>query len=80
MSDKLEIFAWVGEDEFGSGEIGLKQGVVPAGIVPLVAINVSKITTDNVIEQMQHIVNVYKKERRLVRFVEAETRVVLRPE
>ena len=24
------LYAWVGEDEMGSGQIGLKQGVVPA--------------------------------------------------
>lgn len=31
-------FAWVGEDELGSGEVGLKRGYVPAGLIPLVAI------------------------------------------
>lgn len=24
--ERLELFAWVGEDEEGSGEVGLKQG------------------------------------------------------
>jgi hypothetical protein len=35
---EVELFAWVGEDERGSGTVGLKQGIVPAGLVPLVAI------------------------------------------
>jgi hypothetical protein len=39
---EIELFAWLGEDELsplGLGEIGLKQGLVPAGIIPLVAID-----------------------------------------
>ena len=39
MSEPLTIYAWVGEDEYGSGRVGLKQGVVPAGIIPLVAMD-----------------------------------------
>lgn len=33
----MTIYAWVGEDEHGSGRIGLKQGLCPAGYIPLVA-------------------------------------------
>jgi hypothetical protein len=33
------LYAWIGEDEFGSGEIGLKRGLVPAGIIPLVTMD-----------------------------------------
>jgi hypothetical protein len=40
---KVELFAWLGEDEFGSGEIGLKQGIVPAGCIPLVAVKLAKM-------------------------------------
>jgi hypothetical protein len=39
----LELYAWVGEDEFGSGAVGLKQGVVPAGTIPMVAIEREKL-------------------------------------
>lgn len=35
----LTIYAWVGEDELGSGKVGIKQGRVPAGIIPLVAMD-----------------------------------------
>ena len=41
MSDErietMVLYAWVGEDELGSGEMGIKQAIVPAGNVPLVA-------------------------------------------
>lgn len=40
----IELFAWLGEDELGSGEIGIKQGLVPAGYIPLVAIKLDKIS------------------------------------
>lgn len=80
MSEPLEIYAWIGEDEFGSGKVGLKRGLVPAGDVPLVAIDPSKITTDDLLKQMQAIVNRYGKARRLVKFVEVETRVELKPQ
>lgn len=37
--EDVTLLAWVGEDELGSGEIGLKQGFVPAGLIPLVAVS-----------------------------------------
>jgi hypothetical protein len=40
---KTQLFAWLGEDEFGSGEIGLKQAQVPAGLIPIVAIHREKL-------------------------------------
>lgn len=33
----LVIVAWVGMDELGSGKVGLKQELVPAGMIPLAA-------------------------------------------
>lgn len=35
----IELYAWIGEDEFGSGKIGLKQGIVPAGHIPIVVMD-----------------------------------------
>jgi hypothetical protein len=35
----LGMYAWVGEDELGSGRIGLKQAMVPAGMIPLAAMD-----------------------------------------
>jgi len=39
MSEPLSIYAWVGEDEFGSGKVGIKQGLTPAGMIPLAAMS-----------------------------------------
>jgi len=41
--EDVELFAWLGLDEFGSGKIGLKQGVVPAGLIPIVSIEQEKV-------------------------------------
>jgi hypothetical protein len=43
LMGRLELFAWVGEDELGSGEIGLKQAHAPAGLIPMVAIRRDKV-------------------------------------
>jgi hypothetical protein len=52
MTDKLppelahvELFAYLGEDEFGSREIGIKQATVPAGLIPMVAVRRDKMET-----------------------------------
>jgi hypothetical protein len=39
----VELFAMIGEDEFGNGDVGLKQAVAPAGIIPMVAIRRDKV-------------------------------------
>jgi hypothetical protein len=39
----LELYAWVGRDEYGSGVFGLKQALVPAGMIPMVAIDQGKL-------------------------------------
>jgi hypothetical protein len=39
----IELYGWLGEDELGSGEVGLKQGLVPAGYIPLVAVSLMKM-------------------------------------
>ncbi len=41
MSERLKevkLYAWVGEDELGSGTIGLKRGFTQVGLIPLVAV------------------------------------------
>lgn len=38
-----ELYAWMGEDELGSGEFGIKQALVPAGMIPLVATQRKKL-------------------------------------
>lgn len=50
---EMKLYARVGEDELGSGVVGLKQGIVPAGCIPLVACEKSKVAEDYIVQQMQ---------------------------
>lgn len=80
--DRLEdlvLYAWVGEDEFGSGEIGLKQALVPAGRVPLVSVALDKLDRREIRHQLQSIVDTFGKPMRLVRFKFAGTISTLKP-
>jgi hypothetical protein len=71
----LELYAWVGEDELGSGKIGLKQAIVPAGTIPLVAIDRNKIDQQYIRDQLHE----YEKTMYLVRFKFAEIVLVMEP-
>ena len=53
--ERLVLYAYAGEDELasGSGAIGLKQGIVPAGCVPLVSVNREKLERDALRRQLQ---------------------------
>jgi len=75
----LELFAWVGEDELGSGEIGLKQAVVPAGRVALVATRQDKMMGSQIPQQLQQQATNHGKTIRLCRFVFVEELVTLEP-
>lgn len=75
----IELFAWLGEDELGSGVIGLKQAHVPAGFIPLVATSREKVMGSMIPVQMQLQSNVYNKVIRLCRFVFAEELIALQP-
>jgi hypothetical protein len=68
------LYAWVGEDEFGSGRIGLKQGLVPAGYIPLVTMDYDrhKIEPAPLRAAMEAQARTYGKKIRLVKFVFAE--------
>lgn len=68
--EDLTIVAWVGEDELGSGKIGLKQGHVPAGFIPLVAMDydLEKIGRPEVVIQLEAQAATWGKKIRLVRF------------
>lgn len=56
MAEKLKdikLYAWLGEDEMTpNGEIGLKQARVPAGYIPMVAIDESKMDRGPIIMQL----------------------------
>ncbi len=68
----LSVVGWVGEDELGSGVIGLKQGVVPAGCVPMIAMEYDLHKMQRVAPQMEAQAAAYGKRIRLVRFTFAE--------
>ena len=68
MTGDPDIYAWVGEDELGSGEIGIKQAYCPAGLIPLVSTNLEKISSASIKEQLQFQADKYGKEIRLVRY------------
>lgn len=65
----VELFAWIGEDELGSGEIGLKQAYCPAGYIPLVAVSRAKMEQSYLVDQMNAQAARYGKKIRLARFV-----------
>ncbi len=69
----IELYAWMGEDEFGSGKIGIKQGLVPAGFIPLVGIDREKML--KLYPQMNEQARQYGKKISLYRFVFANTEV-----
>lgn len=71
-SEPIVLYAWVGEDEHGSGRVGLKQGVVPAGTIPLVAMSYHLDRMAKLKPQMEAQAAAYGKKIRLVKFVAAE--------
>lgn len=64
------ILAWVGEDEMGGGEIGIKRGRVPAGDIPLAAMDydLHKMTRPELLLQLEAQAATWGKKIRLVRF------------
>lgn len=68
--DKLVLYAWMGEDEFGSGEIGLKQALCPAGYIPMVSTSYDKIVKYQ--NQFEEQARKYGKRISLVRFIATE--------
>ena len=66
--NKVELYAWLGEDELGSGEIGLKQGLVPAGYIPLVATTRGKIDRSEIERALAHQSQQFRKSIYLCQF------------
>ena len=72
-AEEMVLYAWVGaqDDPFaktGKGEFGLKQGVVPAGTIPIVACKEEKVNTQDIVDQMKKWVGLTGIPRQLVRF------------
>ena len=76
----VELFAWLGEDELGSGEVGIKQAKCPAGYIPLVSVNGKKMDQDYMIQQLQLQANLYGKTIRLCKYKFVEEVVTILPE
>ena len=74
-----EVYAYMGKDELGSGEIGLKQGLTPAGMIPLVSMHRAKLEHPNLLDQMRHQVDLSSQAIMLVRFLAVEVVRVIRP-
>jgi hypothetical protein len=68
----MVIYAWVGEDELGSGRVGIKQGVVPAGIIPLAAMEFDLFKLERLKVQMECQAAASGMKIRLVKFVATE--------
>lgn len=64
----MKLYAWIGEDEFGSGEVGIKQGIVPAGCIPLVSIDRSQVDQPYIRGQLQAQATAWGKTIRLAEF------------
>lgn len=73
----MKLYAWVGEDEFGSGVVGLKRAIVPAGDIPLVATKREKIDQPYIRSQLQAQARKYGKPIRLAEFEMTNPELVL---
>lgn len=65
----INLFAWLGEDELGSGVVGLKQALTPAGMIPLVATTREKMDQDYIRKCLQSQARAFGKTISLVKFV-----------
>jgi hypothetical protein len=68
----LEFYAWVGEDELGSGEVGIKRAFLNGQYMALVDTNPKKVDRLDFYLGLNAQAEKYGKKIRLVRFVAAE--------
>lgn len=71
-AQEMVLYAWVGADDAidqpRTEEFGLKQGVVPAGTIALVACKEEKVNNQNLIDQMMILMQLTGIPRQLVKF------------
>lgn len=79
-AEDQQVFAWMGDDEFRRQGVGLKQAVVPAGLVPLVSVRQDKLARPEIRQQLQEQANAYNTTIKLVRFVGVEVLETITPE
>ena len=70
--EKHTIYAWIGEDELGSGKVGIKHAIVPAGDVPLVAMSYDLHKIARMKPMLEVQAKLYGKKIRLVKFEAVE--------
>lgn len=75
----FEAFAWIGEDELGSGVVGLKMMRVPSGVTALVSIKKDQMAESRFTESLQAQATEYGKTIHLVRLAYVETIITLEP-
>lgn len=63
-----DLYAWMGQDELGSGQVGIKQGACPAGFIPLVAVDRDKHKLLKLKLQMEEQARYFGKRISLVRY------------
>lgn len=85
MSEKLTAVAWVGEDELGSGEVGIKRVLLEGQPMALVLMEtqrnvMEKLTDEELMRGLQDMVNHYGKPVRLVRLQVVDELQVLLPQ
>lgn len=74
----VQVFAWMGEDELGSGEIGMKQVMLPGvGLTNLCSVEEHKL--HKFTEGLQAQANRYGKTITLVRMQIVEELIVIEP-
>lgn len=78
--EDIELFAWVGEDEDGSGDLGLKQALTPCGLIPLVSVQKEKLDHEVLVAQLQNQANIFGTRPKLCRFKLVEVEAVIEPE
>lgn len=75
----MDLYAWIGMDELGSGRVGIKQGMVPAGFIPLVVMDFDREKIERLQPQMQAQADAYGVTIRLAKFTFVEDVVTLTP-
>jgi hypothetical protein len=73
----LHLFAWVGLDEHGNGEVGIKRAYVNNQLMPLVFVEgqdaaVAWLNSEALRVGLQGMANTYGIPLRLVRFTEVQ--------
>lgn len=85
MSEPLTALAWVGEDELGSGQVGIKRVFLNGELQALVLMETQshvseKLTAPMLLDGLQTMANHYGKPLRLVRLQVVEELRTIEPQ